>query len=147
MASYPKPLPKLNGDTSFFWEGCRQHELRFQQCAACGHVRWPPAFLCPQCHATEVQWIASRGVGQVYTFAVYHTAFHPAFAADLPYAVAVVALDEGPHLLTQVVGCPPDAVYCEMPVEVVWEEVTEAITLPRFRPLSTSSRSIGSSYP
>lgn len=106
--SYDKPLPKINPDNRSFWEGCREHELRFQQCKNCSHVRWPPSDLCPQCHSTEINWVISKGLGKVYTFAVYHTAFHPAFAADLPYTVAVVALDEGPHLLSNIVCYQPD---------------------------------------
>ena len=133
---YDKPLPKLNTDNRLFWEGCRKHELRFQRCNDCGHVRWPPSVLCPQCHATEINWLISKGIGRVYTFAVYHTAFHSGFTADLPYTVAVVVLDEGPHLLTNIVGCRPDEVRCDMPVEVIWEDVDERITLPKFRPLT-----------
>jgi uncharacterized OB-fold protein len=83
-----------------------------------------------------VRWVNSKGMGTVYTFAVYHTAYHPGFAADLPYVVAVVALDEGPHLLTNLVDCRPDEVRCDQPVSVVWEEVTESVTLPKFRLLS-----------
>ena len=131
---YAKPLPKLNGDTRSFWEGCRTHELRFQQCRDCGQVRWPPAVLCPRCHSTETKRLVSRGHGRVYTFAVYHIAFHPGFAAELPYTVAVVALDEGPRLLTNIVDCRPDAVTCDMPVEVVWEDIDEKTSLPKFRP-------------
>ena len=134
--SYAKPLPRLNSDNRPFWEGCTQHELRFQQCADCDHVRWPPSDLCPRCHCREVRWVNSKGIGRVYTFAVYHTAYHPGFAADLPYVVAVVALDEGPHLLTNLVDCRPDEVRCDQPVAVVWEEVTESVTLPKFRLLS-----------
>jgi uncharacterized OB-fold protein len=133
---YDKPLPKLNTDNRPFWEGCRKHELRFQRCSDCGHVRWPPSVLCPQCHSTGINWLISKGIGRVYTFAVYHTAFHSGFATDLPYTVAVVALDEGPHLLTNIVDCRPDEVECDMPVEVIWEDVDERITLPKFRPLS-----------
>jgi uncharacterized OB-fold protein len=133
---YDKPLPKLNTDNRPFWEGCRKHELRFQRCSDCFHVRWPPSVLCPQCHSTGINWLISKGIGRVYTFAVYHTAFHSGFAADLPYTVAVVALDEGPHLLTNIVDCRPDEVECDMPVEVIWEDVDERITLPKFRPLS-----------
>ncbi|HPJ07961.1 MAG TPA: OB-fold domain-containing protein [Deltaproteobacteria bacterium] len=131
---YDKPLPKINPDNRPFWEGCRGHELRFQKCSDCGHVRWPPSPLCPCCHSTGITWLVSRGMGRVYTFAVYHTAYHPGFAADLPYTVAVVALDEGPHLLTTIVGCKPDEVRCDMPVEVLWEDVDETISLPRFKP-------------
>lgn len=133
--AYDKPLPKLNGDTLPFWEGCGKHELRFQQCPECGHVRWPPSVLCPQCHATKTGWLVSRGMGSVYTFAVYHTAFHPGFAGELPYTVAVVELDEGPHLLTNIVNCPPEKVTCGMRVGVVWEDVDQNISLPKFSPL------------
>lgn len=133
---YNKPLPKLNTDNRPFWEGCRNHELRFQRCNDCGHTRWPPSDLCPQCHSTEFNWLISKGIGRVYTFAVYHTAFHRGFEADLPYTVAVVALDEGPHLLTNIIDCRPDKVRCDMPVGVIWEDVDERITLPKFRPLS-----------
>jgi uncharacterized OB-fold protein len=80
--------------------------------------------------------MVSKGIGKVYTFAVYHSAYPPGFAADVPYTVAVVALDEGPHLLTNIVDCRPDEVRCEMPVGVHWEDIDERITLPKFKPLS-----------
>jgi uncharacterized OB-fold protein len=82
----------------------------------------------------ETDGLVSKGLGRVYTYAVYHTAFHPGFAADLPYTVAVVILDEGPRLLTNIVGCRPDAVKCDMRVEVAWEDIDEKISLPKFRP-------------
>ena len=134
--SYEKPLPKLNPDNRPFWEGCRSHQLTFQQCGQCGFVRWPPSDLCPQCHSTEIRPMISKGIGKVYTYGVYHTAYHPGFKGDLPYTVAVVALDEGPHLLTNIVDCLPESVACDMPVEVVWEDVGEDISLPKFRPLA-----------
>ena len=137
--SYDKPLPKINSDNRSFWEGCRAHELRFQQCSHCGHVRWPPADICPQCHNTECTRLLSKGVGRVYTFAVYHTAYHPGFAPELPYTAAVVALDEGTHILTNIVDCHPEAVTCDMPVTVVWEEVDETTTLPKFKPIDRGS--------
>lgn len=133
--AYEKPLPKLNSDNLPFWEGCHKHELRFQKCNDCGHVRWPPSDLCPECHSIETGWLTSKGTGRVYTFAVYHTAFHPGFSGDLPYTVAVVELDEGPRLLTNIVDCPSGRVRCGMPVGVVWEEVDKRISLPKFRPL------------
>jgi len=132
---YDKPLPKINSDNRPFWEGCRKQELRFQKCKDCDHVRWPPSDLCPLCHSTEINWSVSKGIGKVFTFAIYHTAYHPGFASDLPYTVAVVALDEGPHLLTSIVECPPNEVKCDMLVKVVWEEINEKITLPKFMPL------------
>ena len=64
------------------------------------------------------------------------TAFHPGFKAELPYTVAVVVLDEGPRLLSTIADCPPDQVTCDMPVQMVWEDVDEALTLPKFKPVS-----------
>jgi len=133
---YDKPLPKINADNRPFWEGCRRHELRFQQCAECGHVRWPPSDRCPDCLSGNTDWLIASGTGRVYTYAVYHVSYHPGFAGDLPYTVAVVVLDEGPRLLTNIVGCQPGEVRCDMPVEVTWTDVDEQVSLPQFRPVS-----------
>jgi uncharacterized OB-fold protein len=133
--TYQKPLPQPNPDTQPFWDGCKKHQLRFQKCKTCGHVRWPAAIICPDCHAKETSWITAGGKGKVYTFTVYHQAFHPAFDDDIPYVTAIIALDEGPHLLSNIVGCAPDDVYCDMPVEVTWEDVDEEFSLPKFKPV------------
>ncbi|HOO89604.1 MAG TPA: Zn-ribbon domain-containing OB-fold protein [Syntrophales bacterium] len=134
--AYKKPLPKINADTREFWKGCEEHLLRLQKCTECGTVRWPPSFICPRCHSQTTEWITSTGRGLIYTFTVNHVAFDEAFQEDLPYVVAVVALEEGPHLLTNIVGCDPGVVRCDMPVEVVWDDVTDEISLPKFRPIS-----------
>lgn len=133
---YDKPLPKINADNRPFWEGCRRHELCFQRCAECGHVRWPPADRCPGCLSGNTDWLIASGTGRIYTYAVYHVSYHPGFAGDLPYTVAVVVLDEGPRLLTNIVGCQPEEVRCDMPVEVTWTDVDEQVSLPLFRPVS-----------
>ena len=132
--AYEKPLPRINGDNRQFWEGCKNHELKFQKCASCGHVRFPPSLVCPRCLCTDIEWVMSAGAGKVYTYAVYHTAYHDGFREEVPYVVAVVELREGPRLLTNIVGCAPGEVYCEMPVTVVWEDITPDITLPKFAP-------------
>jgi uncharacterized protein len=134
MAAYPKPLPQPNADDRFFWEGCRMHEMRFQECTSCGFIRWPASILCPSCHSTSTRYIKAAGKGKIYTFAVHHRAYHPGFQNDLPYITAVIALDEGPHFLSNIVDCKSDEVYCDMPVEVVWEDIDEAFSLPKFRP-------------
>jgi len=135
---YAKPLPRINGDNQPFWEGCRDHELRFQKCAACGHVRHPPSLVCPQCLGRDGQWIVSAGAGRIFSYAVYHVAFHEGFKPDVPYVVALVDLDEGPRLLTNIVGCAPGDVFCDMPVRVIWEDVTPEISLPKFTPVDRS---------
>ena len=90
--------------------------------------------ICPKCHSRKTAWIQARGRGKVYTYAVYHQAFHPAFRDDVPYVVAVVELEEGPHILTNIVGCGHEKVRCDMPVEVTWEDVTKEYSLPKFQP-------------
>jgi uncharacterized OB-fold protein len=131
-----KPLPKPNADTKPFWEGCKDHQLRFQKCRECGFVRWPPSLLCPSCHSAESDWIRATGKGRVYSFAVYHVAFHPAFKDDIPYVTAVVELDEGPRLLTDIIGCNPSDVTCDMPLDVIWHDISEELSLPKFKPIS-----------
>lgn len=124
----------MNSDSKEFWAGCKAHELRFQKCKACGHVRWPASIICPMCYSKEMKWIVAEGKGRVYSFAVYHVAYHPGFENDLPYVVADVELEEGPRLLTNIVGCRPDEVKCEMLVKVTWEDITEEFSLPKFKP-------------
>lgn len=138
MAHEKKPLPQPDADTKPFWDGCREHRLLFQQCRHCHHVRWPPSIICPVCYSYDTEWTEAKGKGKVYTFAVYHQAYHKAFENDLPYVTAIVELEEGPHMLTNIVGCGPDRVKCDMPVEVTWEDIAEGFSLPRFKPLSRS---------
>ena len=129
-----KPLPNINGDNREFWLGCKNHQLRFQKCENCGYVRWPASIICPVCLSQKASWIVSEGKGKIYTFVIYRVAYHPGFANDLPYVVAAVELNEGPHLLTNIVNCPVDEVTCEMSVEVTWSDVNEEVSLPLFKP-------------
>lgn len=132
--SYDKPLPTPSRESAPFWEGCRRHQLILQQCEACDAYRLPPATTCPKCWSRQTRYVAAEGKGTVHTFATYRRLYHPAFEADMPYVVAVVTLAEGPRLLSNIIGCPADEVRCDMPVEVIFRDVTEAISLPMFRP-------------
>ncbi len=131
--SVDKLVPTPDADSKPFWDGCRDHQLKFQKCSDCGEVRWPPSIICPRCHSRDTQWIEASGRGAIHTFAVYHQAFHPAFKDKLPYVVAVVRLDEGPMMLTNVVGCPPESLECEMAVQVAWDDVSDECSLPKFQ--------------
>jgi len=132
--TYQKPLPQPNADDKFFWDGCREHRLLFQKCLDCGLVRWPPDAICPRCYSKAVALVTSTGKGRLYTYAVYHRAYHPGFAGELPYITAVIELAEGPHFLSNIVQCRSDGLKCDVPVEVVWEDVTPEFSLPKFRP-------------
>ncbi len=132
---YQKPLPQPDADTAPFWAGCREHKLLFQKCASCGHVRWPPSIICPVCHAPDTEWITASGKGSVYTFTVFHTALHEAFLQDIPYVTAVIELEEGPHLLSNIIECEHSNIRCGMPVAVTWEDINEEFSLPKFKPV------------
>jgi uncharacterized OB-fold protein len=134
MSAYAKPLPVPSPESEPFWDACRRHELALQRCEPCGTSWFPPSALCPRCLGEAWHWEATSGQGSVYSFVVFRRVYHPGFADDIPYVVAVVELEEGPRLPTRLVGIAPEDVRCDMPVEVVFDDVTEAVTLPKFRP-------------
>lgn len=128
-----KPLPKPDEDTGPFWDACRRHELRMQRCAACGVVRFRPQPVCPACLSVEAEWALLSGRGAIYTYGVVRSPMMPAFAADVPYILALVQLEEGPRLTTNIVECGPEDVRIGAPVEVIFDDVTPEISLPKFR--------------
>ncbi len=131
---YRKPLPMADQETAPFWEGCRRRQLLVQRCRHCGRYQFYPRSLCGACFADGMEWVPASGRGEVYTFTVTHQNRSRGFRDEVPYVVAYVQLEEGVRLMTNIVGCPPEAVHIGMPVEVVFEEATEEITLPKFRP-------------
>jgi uncharacterized OB-fold protein len=134
MAGYDKPLPTLTDANRPFWDACREGVLKLQKCGGCGHLRYPIAHCCPQCLSTEFAWTPVSGRGTVFSYVVFHNAYHPGFKPDLPYNVALVQLEEGPRMYSNVVGVPNDAVKIGDPLEVVFDRVTPEIAIPRFQP-------------
>ncbi len=132
----PKPLPIITPDSAPFWEGCRNGQLLLQRCVACQTWRYPPAPICPHCSGLEAGWLPSSRKGRVHSFVIYHRAFHPAYADELPYAVALVELDEGIRMLLRIVDCPLDRLAIDQVGEVRFQTVTEEISLPVFVPQS-----------
>ena len=129
---YQKPTPEINDENRAFWEGCRQGELRAQKCSNCGHIRHlSPAW--PQCLKAEHEWGAASGRGTVYSWIVVHQRYNRAFEEDLPYNVTIVELDEGPRMVTSLVDVENQDIKAGTPVEVVFDRVTEEITLPKFK--------------
>ncbi len=129
-----KPLPRPNEDSAPFWEAAHKGELRMQKCGDCGHVRFPPALLCSRCLSEKSAWVRLSGRGTVFSWIVIHQSQHPAFNADTPYNVAIVELEEGPRLHTNIVDCPNDHIHIGLPVEVVFEKVSDDTSLVKFRP-------------
>jgi hypothetical protein len=135
MFAIDKPLPRPSEDSAPYWEAARAGELRMQCCLDCGHVRFPPAILCARCLSERAEWMRVSGKGTVFSWIVVHQSQHPAFNADTPYNVAIVELAEGPRLHTTVVGCGNDEIHIGMAVEVIFDRVSDEVTLPRFRPV------------
>ncbi|WP_243274946.1 Zn-ribbon domain-containing OB-fold protein [Streptomyces albus subsp. chlorinus] len=126
-----RPRPVVNRDNAGFWEGVARHELLFQRCEACGTPRFPWLPGCNACGSMAWRPVASAGRGTVYSYVVMH---HPPFPAfDPPYAVALVALEEGVRIVSNVIGVPCDEVRIGMPVELEFLRVDEELELPVFR--------------
>jgi hypothetical protein len=117
-----------------FFEAARAHRLVIQRCTACGTYRFPARELCSRCLARDAAWVPASGRGKVFSYGVVHQVYHPAFAADVPYAVVVVELEEGVRLTTNLLDCPLEAVRIGLPVEVCFEDRTPEVSLPQFRP-------------
>lgn len=104
--------PRINADAAPFWEGCREHKLRFQRCRCCGHVRWPAAYLCPECLSSDTEWVELPREGVLYSYVVMHKPFHPSVADKVPYVVVTVDFPEGVRILTNLVDCDPAKLRC-----------------------------------
>jgi len=134
VSDYAKPIPTPSEDSRPYWEAVRNHELKLQQCRECSAFRFPPAEVCSECTADAYDWQPVSGKGRVFSFVIYYRAYHPGFRDELPYVVAVIELDEGPRMLSNVIGCKPEEVRCDMPVAVTFEDITDEASLPRFQP-------------
>lgn len=127
-------LPQPTPETQHFWEGTQQGELRLQACASCDHTYFPPRPFCPKCASRHVRIVKASGRATLYSYVISH---RPAPGLVAPYSIAVVQLEEGPRMMTNIVGCPqtPEALQLDMDLQVAFEKQNDAITLPFFKPL------------
>jgi uncharacterized OB-fold protein len=131
-----RPSPEPTELTEPFWAGGLSGELRLQQCADCGHIRYPISAICPRCLSQESAWTAMSGRGTVQSYIVFERAYHEAWAGQVPYVVALIELAEGPVLISNVVGVEPAAVRVGQPVTVVFDCRSATAALPQFTPLA-----------
>ncbi len=130
--TYTKPLPIVDGDSAPFWAAAREGRLAIPRCEDCGRYHFYPRVLCPHCHSDRVAFHDVSGEGCIYSFTVHHRAAGPAFESDLPYVVALVDLDEGVRMLTNIVPGPIERVKIGARVRVRFDHATDEITLPKF---------------
>ena len=132
---YKLPIPVADDASEPFFTGAKEHKLMLQRCTQCGRQRLPGRERCLDCWSTDADWVQASGRGKVYSFGVMHQQYHPAFAEIIPYSFAIVELEEGPRLVTNIVDCSNEDLRTDMPVEAVFDDVSAETTLVRFRPV------------
>ncbi len=133
MAEISKPVPSITPDLSEFFEGARNNRLIVQKCEQCARLRFPAYEICSNCRSTRASWVPVSGRGEVFSFNIMHQVYHPGFAAEVPYAVVVIELEEGCKFVSNLVGVKPHEIRCGMPVEVIFEKLSDEVTIPKFR--------------
>lgn len=137
MSDKFQALPAPTPETQHFWDGTREGKLKLQRCTSCSHTYFPPRPFCPECASRDVEIYDASGTGILYSYVINHRAPK---GWDAPYAIAVVELDEGPRLMTNIVNCAqtPEALELDMKLEVTFEQVSDDIFLPKFQPTAVS---------
>ncbi|MDP9235985.1 MAG: Zn-ribbon domain-containing OB-fold protein [Chloroflexota bacterium] len=130
-STYTRPIPQADDESREFYDGARRHELMLMRCRSCGAHRLPSRPRCPDCWSTETEWVRASGRGSLYSFGVMHQKF-PGFEGETPYQYAIVELEEGPRIVSDVVGVPPADVRVDMPLEALFDDVSDDTTLVRF---------------
>ncbi len=130
--------PAIDWESRAYWEGCGRGELVLQRCRACGTVQHRPRGLWATCLEGDIEPFVAPGRGTVYTYSVVRQNQMPAFAPAVPYVVSYVELEEGPQLLTNIVGCDPEDVSIGMAVRVEFvptpNDQGDVLGVPRFVP-------------
>ena len=134
MSKQTRVLPQPTPETQHFWDGCNAGELRLQRCCSCSRSYFPPRPFCPHCSNREVETFKASGKATLYSYVINHRP-RPDVGTE-PHSIAVVTLEEGPRMMTNIVGCAqtPEALQLDMPLEVTFEQQNEEITLPFFKP-------------
>ena len=117
--------PRISADTKMFWEGCKEHKLEIQRCKKCGKLRWPAAFLCPDCLSSETEMQEMSGDGTLYSYVTFQKAFHPSVQDKVPYTVGVVELEGGVRIISNIVDCEPEQLACNKKVKMKWMDCEE----------------------
>jgi uncharacterized OB-fold protein len=134
-----RPLPSpITPEAQPYWDGMKDHKLMLPKCDDCGKPFFYPRIACPLCHSRRISWIQASGKGKLYSFEIAYRSLSPAFKVKAPYILAMVELEEGPRLMSNLINIEPDpkVITCDMSVEVVFEKLTDEITIPLFQPAS-----------
>ena len=133
-----KFLPSPQPGTEPFWEGCKRHQLLLQKCGECGTHQFYPRVICTSCSAGSLDWAESSGIGTVVSWTIVRHPVSEAYADDVPYVIALIKLQEGPTMMSQMIDCDPESVRSGMPVIVSFQDWTDDVSMPVFRVRSDS---------
>lgn len=129
--TYTRPIPEADDESREFYDGARRHELMLMRCRNCRAWRLPSRSRCPDCWSTDTAWERASARGTLYSFGIMHQKF-PGFADDVPYNYAVVELEEGPRIISNIDGVPGDEIVVDMPLQALFDDVSPDTTLIRF---------------
>ena len=135
---YKLPLPNKQPESDFYWEKAQAHELWLRKCNDCNSVYFYPRDICPQCYSNSVEWIQASGKATLHAYAIAERGPTPSSRDVVPYVAALVDLEEGPRMPTNLVDVPMDEEHIKVGIalEVTFDDVTDEITLPKFKPAS-----------
>ena len=136
--TYSKPMPNpMNAELSRpFWNAAKRHELALPRCKTCSNTFFYPRERCPNCLSDDLDWTHASGMGRLYSFTIVYQTAHPAFQPESPHVYAIIQLAEGPRIPSNLVDCPIEDAKIDMPVEAVFDDVSDEYTLVKFRPAS-----------
>jgi len=134
VADELRPTPAIDADSAPYWAATLAGELRLPQCDSCARFVFYPRSVCPYCMSMNLTWRSVSGLATVNTYAIVHKA-PPGFTGEVPYAVALVDLDENVRMMTRIVDCPTEDVAVGMRVRVVFRELSDEAALPCFTPV------------
>lgn len=128
-----KPVPTLTDDNREFWLNCSRNKLILQRCSECATTQYYPRAICTNCGSKNLEWVESAGKGIVYSYTVIHRAPSPAFDKYVPYVLAIIQLNEGPKMMSNIVACDPNDIRIGMEVEVDFEKRAGEVGIPVFK--------------
>lgn len=144
-ATLPRPTVSPSPDAQEFWDGAARGELLLPWCCACASHFFYPRTACPSCGSRDLSWARASGGGRVYSFCIHHHTSIPELREALPFVTALITLDEGPRLMSFLVDVTPEpeAIRCDMPVDVTFIPSADGRTIPAFRPRVATTPSLG----
>jgi hypothetical protein len=133
QAPVGRPVPTPDAESQPFFDGAKARKLLLKYCAACSRWLAPASDTCDNCFTDKLEWRQASGKGEVYTFGIMHQVLHPGFKDEVPYNVIQVELAEGPRIMSNLVGTPNGQIKVGMKVEVIYEDLTPEVTVPKFK--------------